>query len=175
MVGPRKKLARKRSPTREATSRPGIERTVFSLSEDETFHLGRTIGQQLEGGELLLLEGDLGLGKTVLARGIAAGLGISADDVTSPSFTLVQEYSGGRAPMFHVDLYRLETPDDIESIGLADILSSQAAVVVEWGERLPDRYKVDAVVIRLHDVGEGSRRIEVLSARKATRDRPSDA
>src|SRR5210317_1402642 len=89
-------------------------RTVFSLSEDETADLGRTLARGMQGGELVLLEGELGLGKTVFARGIATGLGIAAEDVNSPSFTLIQEYSGGRLPMFHVDLYRLTSGEEIE-------------------------------------------------------------
>jgi hypothetical protein len=76
-------------------------RTVFSLSEDETMDLGRGLGRALKGGELLLLEGDLGYGKTVFARGVATALGILPDEVTSPSFTLVHEYKGGRVPLFH--------------------------------------------------------------------------
>src|SRR5210317_1089599 len=104
-------------------------RTVFSLSEDETADLGRTLARGMKGGELVLLEGDLGLGKTVFARGVAAGLGVAPEDVTSPSFTLVQEYRGGRVPLFHIDLYRIQDSADTESIGLEEILSAGAVAV----------------------------------------------
>jgi tRNA threonylcarbamoyladenosine biosynthesis protein TsaE len=145
--------------TRHARQAP---KTVFSLSDDETFELGRTVARGLRGGDLILLEGDLGLGKTVFAKGIAAGLGIAPEDVTSPSFTLVQEYAGGRLPMFHVDLYRLEDPEDLATIGIEEVLSGGGVVVVEWGERLPPYLRRGAIRVSFHDIGEGSRRIEVL-------------
>ncbi len=154
---------------------PDAPRTVFSLSEHETEELGRSCARRLKGGELLLLEGDLGLGKTVFARGVAAGLGVAPEDVTSPSFTLVQEYRGGRVPMFHVDLYRLETTEEIDSIGFEEILSAGGVIVVEWGERLPTRLRRDALVVRFHDVGEGSRRIELLPRPRRDRPRTGDA
>jgi len=137
-------------------------RTVFTLSEDETFDLGRTLARGLRGGELVLLEGDLGLGKTVFARGIAVGLGIPAEDVSSPSFTLIQEYRGGRLLMYHVDLYRLSSEEETRTLGLEDILSTEAVVVVERGEKLPSYQRRGAIVARFHDVGEGSRRIEIV-------------
>ena len=149
-------------------------RVVFTLSEEETFDLGRSLARGLRGGELLVLEGELGMGKTVLARGIAVGLGIPPEDVNSPSFTLVQEYRGGRRPMFHVDLYRLSDPDETETLGIDEILGAGAVVVVEWGERLPARFLRGATRIRFHDVGEDSRRIEIRrdeqSASNAARD-----
>lgn len=154
---------------------PGLPRTVFSLSESETFDLGCSFAQQLRGGELILLEGDLGLGKTVFARGVASGLGIAAGDVSSPSFTLVQEYRGGRLPMFHVDLYRLDDDTGLESLGLEEILSAGAVVVVEWGEKLPSYHCREALGIRFHDIGEDSRRIELLPPRPDRRSRRSDA
>ena len=136
--------------------------TTFSLSEQETYELGMRLAGTLKGGELVVLEGDLGLGKTVFARGIAASLGVVPEDVTSPSFTLVQEYSGGRLPMFHVDLYRLnDDPQEIESLGLDDLLDSGGVVVVEWGEKLPQHVREHAIAIRFHDMGEGSRKIEI--------------
>ena len=137
--------------------------SVFSLSEEETLELGSSIARQLAGGELILLEGDLGLGKTVFARGVAIGLGVDAEDVSSPSFTLVQEYCGGRLPLFHVDLYRLEGPDELETIGLDEILTAGGVVLVEWGDRLPPRYRKEAMIVRLHDLGEGTRKIEIES------------
>jgi tRNA threonylcarbamoyladenosine biosynthesis protein TsaE len=139
-------------------------RTVFSLSEDETLDLGRGLGRALKGGELLLLEGDLGYGKTVFARGIALALGIAPEEVSSPSFTLVHEYTGGRVPLFHIDWYRLESPDEeVGSLGIEEILAVGGVVLVEWGERLPPFLKRGATTVRFHDVGEGSRRIEILA------------
>ncbi len=136
--------------------------TVFSLSEEETIDLGRTVARELKGGELILLEGELGLGKTAFTRGIAAGLGVAPEDVSSPSFTLVQEYRGGRLALFHVDLYRIDSDEEIATLGLEEILASNAVVVVEWGEKLSPYQRRGAIVIRFHDVGEGSRRIELL-------------
>ena len=139
-------------------------RTVFSLSEEETVDLGRGLGRALKGGELLLLQGDLGYGKTVFARGIASALGILPEEVTSPSFTLVHEYKGGRVPLFHIDLYRLDTPEDeVGALGIEEILIAGGVVVVEWGEKLPPFLRRGATTIRFHDVGEGSRRIEILA------------
>lgn len=152
---------------RPLASQDGAAHTVFSLSEDETVEMGRGIGRALKGGELLLLEGDLGHGKTVFARGVAVGLGIPPDEVSSPSFTLVHEYRGGRLPLFHVDLYRLESPEEeVGGLGIEEILAAGGVVLVEWGERLPPYLRRDAVLVRLHDVGEGSRRIEITTQPK---------
>ena len=150
---------------RRSLPRPGG--AVFSLSESETYEWGRTLGRQLSGGDLVLLEGELGMGKTVFARGIAAGLGIAPEEVCSPSFTLIQEYGGGRLRLYHIDLYRIEQADELATLGIEDLLSSGAVVVVEWGERLPESYRRDALTVRLHDIGEASRRIEVLASADA--------
>ena len=135
--------------------------TIYSLSEEETQNLGRKMAQTLKGGELIVLEGDLGMGKTVFARGIAAGLGISEDQVRSPSFTLVHEYEGGRCPLFHVDLYRLDGDEDLEGLGLDELTEAGSVVLVEWGEKLPLWYRRDALTVRFHDLGEDSRQIEL--------------
>jgi len=111
----------------------------------------------------VLLVGDLGLGKTVFARGMALGLGIAPEEVSSPSFTLIQEYGGGRLTLFHVDLYRINTDEELATLGLEEILDSNAVVVVEWGEKLPPYQRRDAIVVRFHDMGEGSRRIEIVA------------
>lgn len=145
---------------------PAGMHTVYSLSEEETLDLGRAFARHLQGGELVLLEGDLGMGKTVFARGVAAGLGVAPEDVSSPSFTLVQEYRGGRVPLFHIDLYRIAAGEDTESIGLEEILSAGAIAVVEWGDRLAGYWQRDALTVRFHDVGEGSRRIELVPPRR---------
>ena len=86
---------------------------------------------------------------------------MAPEQVCSPSFTLVHEYSGGRHPLFHVDLYRIEQVEDIGTLGLEELLASGSVVVVEWGERLPEAYRRDALTVRLHDIGEASRRIEL--------------
>ncbi len=162
--------------TPDAPSDPGkVPRTVFSLSEDETLELGRALARGLQGGELILLQGDLGLGKTVFARGIAAGLGVQPEDVTSPSFTLVQEYRGGRLAMFHVDLYRVEVPEEVGTLGIEEILTAGGVVVVEWGEKLPTYLRKGATTVSFHDLGEGSRRIEVIPEPKAVPKRRGDA
>lgn len=157
-----------RKPTSTARRRPSGS-SVYSLCEQETIAFGRRLARGLRGGELILLEGDLGLGKTVLARGIAAGLGIPERDVTSPSFTLIQHYKGGRLPLHHVDLYRLDDEEDVESIGLDELFMGEGVTVVEWGERLRGRHRRDALVVRLYDIGEGARRIELV-ARDADND-----
>ena len=145
--------------TRRALPKSGG--SVYSLSEGETYELGRALGRRLDAGELVLLEGPLGVGKTVFARGIAAGLGIAPEQVCSPSFTLVQEYGGGRIRMHHVDLYRVEALEEIGTLGLEELQEAGSVVVVEWGDRLPHAYRRDAVTIHLHDIGEASRRIEL--------------
>lgn len=161
MAGPRKEPAGPET-RRAARGSRFAPRTVFSLSEAETIEFGRSLARQIEDGQLIVLEGDLGSGKTVFVRGLAAGLGIAPEDVWSPSFTLVHEYKGGRLPLYHVDLYRLETPEETATLGVEELLDTGAVVAVEWGERLPPVYRRDAVTVRFHDIGEGSRRIEVL-------------
>ena len=158
-------------------SEPQAPQTVFTLSEEETFDFGRSLAKTLRGGELLLLDGDLGLGKTVFARGLAAGLGVAPEDVTSPSFTLVQEYKGGRAPLFHIDLYRMseDDPEELGTLGIEEILSSGAIAIVEWGDRLPRYHQRGAIRVRFYDLGEGSRRIEITPAEPRTRQRGGDA
>ena len=135
--------------------------TIYSLSEEETLALGRKLAQSLKGGELIILEGDLGMGKTVFARGVATGLGVGEDQVRSPSFTLVHEYEGGRCPLFHVDLYRLAGGEELEDLGLDELTESGGIVLVEWGEKLPLWYRRDALTVRFHDLGEDSRQIEL--------------
>ncbi len=138
-----------------------MTRSVFSLSEEETLELGAQLAKNLRAGDLVLLEGDLGLGKTVFARGVATGLGIPADEVSSPSYTLIQEYRGGPFPIFHVDLYRIEDPEDLSTLGLEDVLDGSALTLVEWGDKLPPYYRRECTIVRFYDRGEGSRQIEI--------------
>lgn len=112
------------------------ERTT--QTEAETSNVGREVAEELRAGDVVLLYGDLGAGKTAFTKGLADGLGIARDAVTSPTFTLMQEYRGGRLPLFHVDLYRLNDPREIEDLGL-DEIAADGVLAIEWAEKLPVR------------------------------------
>jgi len=127
----------------------------LSDSVDETFKLGTRVGQQLQGGEVLLLSGALGAGKTIFVKGIATALGIDGEDVTSPSFTLVNPYSG-RLHLYHIDLYRLdEGASAAHAVDLDELLANEnAVIVIEWAERL-GRYPLPDTVWRIGISGDG--------------------
>ncbi len=130
-------------------------------SAEETVALGRTLAGQFHPPCLVLLEGELGSGKTTLAKGIVAGLGAAREeDVTSPSFTLVHEYAG-REKVYHLDLYRIEGARDIATLGLDDLLEDQATVIIEWADRLGRRLPGPHVRIRLEHRDGDRRRITV--------------
>jgi tRNA threonylcarbamoyladenosine biosynthesis protein TsaE len=134
-------------------------REIETHSSDETIARGREIGASLKPPILVLLSGDLGAGKTTLTKGIAAGAGAAReDDVTSPTFTLVHKYEG-RARVYHVDLYRVGDFHDLETLGLEDIFSEKAIVIVEWPDRLKLRTDWPVVRIGLEHVSEDVRRI----------------
>jgi tRNA threonylcarbamoyladenosine biosynthesis protein TsaE len=105
--------------------------------EEETIGLGRQLGESFAGGELVSLEGDLGAGKTVFVRGLAAGLGIDAERIVSPSFVLAIDHEGERTGLLHVDLYRLGEGATIDDLGIEETLVEGGVVAVEWGEKLP--------------------------------------
>lgn len=127
----------------------------LSDSVDETFKLGTRVGQQLQGGEVLLLSGALGAGKTIFVKGIATALGIEGGEVTSPSFTLVNPYSG-RLHLYHIDLYRLdEGASAAHAVDLDELLANEnAVIVIEWAERL-GRYPLPDTVWRIGISGDG--------------------
>lgn len=131
---------------------------IALADEAATDRFGRRLAARLVPGDVVLLSGDLGAGKTALARGILAGLG-HVGEVPSPTFTLVQSYEvpGVRLPVWHVDLYRLEDPDEVEELGLDEILAD-GALVIEWPERAGARWP-EALHLTLTDSGEGSRRL----------------
>src|SRR6187551_3202105 len=129
-------------------------------SSRHTDRLGRTIGSVLEGGESLALSGALGAGKTALVRGIAAGLGAPADAVTSPTFVLLHEYRG-RLPLAHLDLYRLKSLKEAESIGLDDHLSGPTVVAVEWADKAPGILPEDRLEMELRHRTVQSRSIQI--------------
>ncbi len=134
--------------------------TIFSLSPEETFRIGKSFGSRLKGGELIILEGDLGMGKTVMAKGIASALGIDPDDVSSPSFTIINEHRG-KLLFIHIDLYRINNDEEVEALGIRDILELNAVVAVEWGEKLPSFYRKNGITITILDMGEDSRKITI--------------
>jgi tRNA threonylcarbamoyladenosine biosynthesis protein TsaE len=126
-------------------------------SEGETAALGRELGRRLEAGSVVLLEGTLGAGKTAFVRGLAEGLGCDGDDVSSPTFTIVQEYQG-RLTLEHVDLYRLAAKE-VDDLGLEDLLS-EGVMAVEWPDRwlrAPER----AIRVRLEVLGDRERRVTI--------------
>ncbi len=131
---------------------------VTTRSEQETFAIGRKLGEVLPSGTFVLLHGDLGAGKTAFVRGMAAGLGADPGDVSSPTFVLIQHYKG-RVLLTHVDLYRLDTGAAVDDLGLEE-MAGGAVVAIEWAERLP-RPIDDSVIVRIEDLGEDERRITI--------------
>src|SRR3954453_1410393 len=111
---------------------------ITTHSEEETTAVGRELAPTLSAGDVLLLYGDLGAGKTAFVRGLAEGLGVSREEVGSPTFTLIQEYRGGRLTLFHVDLYRIEDPREFDELGL-DEIAEDGVLAIEWAEKLDAR------------------------------------
>ena len=128
-------------------------------SPQETEGIGEALGKILPAGTLLAYEGDLGAGKTAFTRGLARGLGYT-DPVTSPTYTIVNEYLGGRLPLFHFDMYRLHSADDLWDIGWEDYLDRQGICAVEWSENISDALE-NALFVRIEKTGDESRRITV--------------
>ena len=135
----------------------GTHRTA---SEAETIALGEQIAKALPERAVVLLIGNLGAGKTTIAKGIVKGLGAAApEEVSSPTFTLIHEYGGGR--VYHIDLYRLEKAHEVATLGLDELFDRKAVVLVEWGERFPRLMPEERMEIRLEAVGDDERVIEV--------------
>ncbi len=131
---------------------------ILTNSEEETSAIGERLGASLRQGDVVLLYGELGAGKTAFVRGLARGLGASPEDVSSPTFTLIQEYAG-RVTLYHVDLYRLE-PKEIPDLGLEDLVLGDGVVAIEWAERWPGRPN-DVIEVKISDVGEDARSISI--------------
>lgn len=110
----------------------------FCGSEAETREAGRRLAALLRGGEVLSLEGPLGAGKTTFVKGLAEGLGCRASEVSSPTFTLVHEYPGGHFPVVHLDLYRLESAEELAALGFDDLLAGPTIAAIEWGDKFPE-------------------------------------
>ena len=131
----------------------------LSNAPGETEALGQALAQQLGPGTVIAYEGDLGAGKTAFTRGLARGLGCR-ESVTSPTYTIVNEYLGGRLPLFHFDMYRLSCADDLWDIGWEDYLDRGGVCAVEWSENVREAL-TDAITVRIEKTGEESRRITI--------------
>jgi tRNA threonylcarbamoyladenosine biosynthesis protein TsaE len=135
-----------------------VSAELVSTSEEETSAAGEELARSLSPGDVVLLHGELGAGKTAFVRGLARGLGADPAEVSSPTFTLVQEYRG-RVTLFHVDLYRLDERE-VDDLGLDELVAGEGVVAVEWAERwlgCPD----EVIEVRIEDAGEDRRRIRI--------------
>jgi tRNA threonylcarbamoyladenosine biosynthesis protein TsaE len=140
-------------------------REVTTHSAEETIAFGRTLGELLAPPKLVLLRGDLGAGKTTIVKGIAQAFEAAReDDVTSPTFTLVHEYRGPTASLYHIDLYRVDTPRELQTLGLDDLVAENTVLLIEWGEKFSRFERERNVEIVLETVGENDRRIRVITA-----------
>ena len=141
-----------------------MTREITTHSAEETIAFGRTLAELLAPPKLVLLRGDLGAGKTTLVKGIAAAFKAAAEeDVTSPTFTLVHEYRGPHADLFHIDLYRVDTLRELETLGLDDLRSERSVLLIEWGEKFPRFVRDRDVEISMEREGESQRRIRIVS------------
>ena len=139
-------------------------REITTHSAEETIAFGRTLTRLLAPPKLVLLRGDLGAGKTTLIKGIASAFdAASEEDVTSPTFTLVHEYRSPTANLYHIDLYRVDTPRQLETLGLDDLIAEDSILLIEWGEKFSRFVRDREVEITLERVGENDRKIQVTS------------
>ncbi len=143
-------------------------RSFVSHSTEQTIELGQRLGALLQEGDILVLTGDLGAGKTQFTKGLAAGMGVE-DDVTSPTFTIEMVYEGADMPLYHFDLYRLDDPDQLDDTGLFDVLGADGPCVIEWGEQFSEQIgsdRLDVFLTRLDDEAapgeEPARRVELV-------------
>ncbi|MGH7274255.1 MAG: tRNA (adenosine(37)-N6)-threonylcarbamoyltransferase complex ATPase subunit type 1 TsaE [Nitrospiria bacterium] len=138
--------------------RQTLTRTTHSAHE--THEMGEKLGRLLQGGEVICLEGELGTGKTCLVQGIAEGLAVASHFISSPTFTLHHEYHG-RIPLHHLDLYRIEQPEEIEKLGLLELLDEEGVVVIEWAEKVQELLPEERLAIRIWWEDENIRRFEL--------------
>ncbi|HXY51964.1 MAG TPA: tRNA (adenosine(37)-N6)-threonylcarbamoyltransferase complex ATPase subunit type 1 TsaE [Terriglobales bacterium] len=143
---------------------PVTTRELTTHSAEETIAFGRALAEELAPPKLVLLRGELGAGKTTLVKGIAEGFkAASASEVTSPTFTLIHEYKGAQTNLYHIDLYRIETPRELETLGLDDLIAENSVLLIEWGEKFARFRRERDVEIALERSGENERRIRLTS------------
>jgi tRNA threonylcarbamoyladenosine biosynthesis protein TsaE len=139
-----------------------MRREITTHSAEETMAFGRTLTELLAPPKLVLLRGELGAGKTTLVKGIAAALEAAAEeDVTSPTFTLVHEYRGPRVVVYHIDLYRVDTARELETLGLDDLRSDNSILLIEWGEKFLRFHNERDLEIGLERINQSERRIQL--------------
>src|ERR1700676_1432083 len=137
-------------------------REFITQSPEETIALGRSLAEGIKPPKLVLLRGDLGAGKTTLVKGIAEAFqAASEEDVTSPTFTLIHEYRGPEAILYHIDLYRVDTPRQLETLGLDDLIAENSVLLIEWGEKFARFARERDIEIALERMGESERRVRV--------------
>ena len=142
-----------------------VRRNVTTHSPEETIAFGRSLAELLAPPKLVLLRGDLGAGKTTLVKGIAEAFhAAAADDVTSPTFTLIHEYRGPYANLFHIDLYRIDTQRELDTLALDDLVSDKSILLIEWGEKFSQFVREANVQIELKRVAEDERLIQISAA-----------
>jgi tRNA threonylcarbamoyladenosine biosynthesis protein TsaE len=141
-------------------------REFTTHSADDTIQLGRDLAGILQPPKLVVLRGDLGAGKTTLVKGIAEAFEAACEeDVTSPTFTLIHEYHGPAVDIYHIDLYRIDTQRELETLGLDDLVGENSLLLIEWGEKFSRFEQERDVDIALERVGENQRRVRVSSGR----------
>jgi len=141
-------------------STPAFRRVL--ATESATRELGLRIAECLRPGDVLALIGDLGAGKTRLTQSLALGLKIPSEDVTSPTFTLVHEYTQGRLPLRHCDVYRLRTPEEFADLGLDELFAEDGIAIIEWADRVLEYLPRDRLELRLSAVGETARQLDIV-------------
>ena len=141
-----------------------MAREYTTNSPEETIALGRELASVLAPPKIVVLRGDLGAGKTTLVKGIAEGFqAASHDDVTSPTFTLIHEYRGSEATLYHIDLYRIDSPRELDTLALDDLMTDDSILLIEWGEKFSRFQRERDVEIAMERISENERRIKLIS------------
>ena len=140
-----------------------MARDFTTNSPEETIALGRELAALLVPPKIVVLRGDLGAGKTTLVKGIAEGFNAaSQDDVTSPTFTLIHEYCGATAKLYHIDLYRIDTARELETLALDDLMTDNSVLLIEWGEKFPRFERDRDVEIAIERISENERKLKIV-------------
>jgi len=140
-----------------------MTREFTTKSAEETIALGRELASSLAPPKVVVLRGDLGAGKTTLVKGVAQGFNAAEEeDVTSPTFTLIHEYRGPETTVYHIDLYRVDTQRELETLGLDDLMTENSVLLIEWGEKFEKFEKERDIEIAIERLGESERNISVI-------------